>query len=912
MRQERLQGSSLFGRRTECEQLDTLVAGAASGRSGVLVLRGEPGVGKTALLGYLSDRVARWQVVRAVGVESEMELAYSGLHQLCAPLLDRLHLLPGPQRDALAIVFGRTTGPPPDRLLVGLGVLTLVSESAEREPLACVVDDGHWLDQASAQILGFVARRLLVERVVLVAAVRSGVGDGVLQGVPELRVRGLRDADARALLLENVYGPIDVAVCDQIVAESHGNPLALLELPRTWSTTELAGGFGLPRGGPVAGKIEQSYARRLFELPHETRLVVLTAAAEPLGDPVLLRRAAARLRLDSDTARPAADAGLLKVGARVEFSHPLVRSAAYRAATAEDRQRVHRALADATDAEADPDRRAWHSARATPEPDEVVATELERSADRAQARGGVAAVAAFLQDAVGLTVDPTRRTARALAAAEASLASGAVDAALRLLATAESGPLNELQQAQATLIRGHAVFAAGRAGEGAELLLRAAVALQPLDLALARDTFVLAWRAATIAGDLAGSDVLNEVCEAVRKLPPLTDEPRPADLLLDGMTLIRTAGRTAATPVLLRAAKAVATMAADDVLRWGSLSAAASGAIWDFDGMQAVAEREAQLAREAGALTGLPLHLSTLGLARAWCGDLAGASAVLEEVETASAVTGQPVAPAIALRLHALQGRQEEATIIIAAAMKEARDRRQGLTAAQAHWAAAVLYNGLGRYREATTSALHASSNTFEPWFSTWALPELVEAASRTGDIDVARDALARLVETTRPAGTDLGLGLEARCRALVGDGEQAEDSYREALQRLERTSVRTEVARAHLVYGEWLRRENRQSDARRELRLAQQLLETIGMEAFAERARRELTATGAKMRSRSVDVSVQLTAQEEQIAGLVRDGMSNAEIGARLFISPRTVEWHLRQVFAKLGIGSRRELAEA
>src|SRR6516164_1258519 len=401
----------LLGRRDECAALDRLVADVLAGASRVLVLRGEAGMGKSALLGYLSEQVAAeagrgggWRVASAVGVESEMELAYSGLHQLCAPLLDHLDDLPSPQRVALATVFGLSAGPAPDRFLVGLAALTLVAQAAEQQPLACIIDDAQWLDGASAQLLGFVARRLLAERVALVCAARTGIGDGVLAGLPALEIRGLSDGDARPLLLGHVHGPLDVPVADRILAESHGNPLALLELPRTWTAADLAGGFGLPAGQPVAGKIEHSYVQRLRLLPADTQLLVLAAAAEPLGDLGLLRRAAGDLGIEMEAAAPAVDAGLVQVRQRVEVAHPLVRSAAYRAAEAADRHRVHRALADATDALTDPDRRAWHRARATSGPDEQVAAELEQSAGRAQARAGLAAAAAFLTRAVELTV----------------------------------------------------------------------------------------------------------------------------------------------------------------------------------------------------------------------------------------------------------------------------------------------------------------------------------------------------------------------------------------------------------------------------------------------------------------------------------------------------------------------------
>ena len=869
------------------------------------MLRGEAGVGKSALLGYLSGRVAGWHVARAAGVESEMELDYAGLHQLCAPMLDRLGRLPAPQRDALATVFGRSAGPVPGRFLVGLATLTLVAEVAEQQPLVCLVDDGQWLDHASAQVLGFVARRLLAEPIAVVCAARTGVGDDVLAGLPELPVPGLGDSDARALLLANVPGPLDAAVCDQIIKESHGNPLALLELPRTWNVAGLAGGFGLPGRHPVAGKIEQSYIRRLQLLPSDTRLLVLAAAAEPLGDPVLLHRAAGTLGIDLAAAGPAQDGGLLELGGRVEFAHPLVRSAAYRSAAADDRHRVHRALADATVAETDPDRRAWHRARATPGPDEEAAAELERSAGRAQARGGVAAAAAFLQRSAELTADPARRAERALAAAQASFQAGAFGAALALLATAETGAFDEFQRARVDLVRGQIAFASGLASDAPPLLLKAARRLQPFDLELARETYLTAWGAASVAaGHPAGRGVLLEICRAVRALPPRPGAPRPLDLLLDGLALLSTDGHAAATPVLQRAAAALADIPVEDVLRWGWMATAASNAVWDNIGAHAISARQVQLIRDAGALAELPLYLSALGLASAWMGDFAGAASNIAEADSVAAATGSRFAPYTLLRLRALQGREAEAS----AAIERAAGGGPGV-ALYAQWAAAVLYNGLARYEEAAWSARQATSNTFEYWVSVWALPELVEAAMHAGDAELARDALGRLAETTQPAGTDFALGIEARSRALLSDGAAAGDLYHEAIERFSRTRLRPELARAHLLYGEWLRREGRRVDAREQLRTAHHLFDAIGMEAFAERARRELLATGEKARKRSPGTREELTPQEEQIARLAREGLSNPEIGAQLFVSARTVEWHLRNVFAKLGITSRRQL---
>jgi DNA-binding CsgD family transcriptional regulator len=838
-----------------------------------------------------------------------MELAFAALHQLCAPMLSRAERLPVPQRDALRTAFGIAAGPPPDRFFVGLAVLSLLSEVAGERPLVCVIDDQQWLDQASAQALGFAARRLAADPVGLVIAARDP--GAALAGLPELEVTGLGDSDARALLASALAGPLDARVADLIIAETHGNPLALLELPRGLTPAELAGGFGLPGAAPLAGAIEDSFGRQLEALPDQARRLLQLAAADPSGDRSLVWRAAGRLGIPVQAGAPAVEAGLVEFGGQVRFRHPLARLAAYRSAPLADRQQMHAALAEVTDLQADPDRRAWHRAQAAAGPDEEVAAELERSAGRAQARGGLAAAAAFLERAVLLTADPARHAERILAAAQASLQAGAFDKTLDLLTTAEARPLDEFQRARADLVRAHVAFASGLAGDAPPLLLKAARRLEPFDLELARETYLTAWVAVVFAGHLAGGDVLLEICRAVQALPPQPGTSRPIDLLLDGLALLTTDGRAAATPTLQRAAKALADMPIEDVLRWGWAASAAS-IVWDDEGWRATSARQVQLLRDAGALAELPIQLPALAIARAWIGDFAGAAALAAESDIVAAATGSPIAPFGLLRLRALQGREAEASALIASAIDQAAAGGQGMATTQANWAAAVLYNGLARYEEAAAAARQATSNTFEPWISMWALPELVEAASRGGDAESARDALERLAETTQPAGTDFALGIEARCRALLSDGAAADDLYREAIERLSRTQLRPELARGHLLFGEWLRREGRRVEAREQLHTAHDMFAAIGMEAFAERARRELVATGGKVRKRSAEMRDQLTPQEEQIARLARDGRTSAEIGAQLFLSARTVEWHLGKVFAKLGIGSRRELDAA
>ena len=904
--------TDLCGRRAECGVLDELLAGVRGGRSAVVVVWGEAGVGKTALLDYVVEAAADLRSVRAAGVESEMELAFAGLHQLCGPMLDRLGRLPGPQRDALRIAFGLEAGPAPDRFVVGLAVLSLLSEMAGDRPLVCVVDDVQWLDRASVQVLAFAARRLLAEAVLVIFAAREPGAD--LTGLPELMVEGLRHAEARELLGSVVQWPLDEQVADRIVAETRGNPLALLELPRGRSPAELAGGFGSPEAVPVPGRIQENFLRRVENLPGQTRLLLALAAADPTGDPALVRKAAGHLGLGVETAAKAEETELLDIGGQVVFRHPLMRSAAYLAVSPGDRRTVHAALAEVTDALADPDRRAWHLAQSTSGPDEEVAAELERSAGRARARGGLIAAAAFLQRSAVLTAEPGHRAERTLAAAQASLQAGAFDKALDLLAWAEARPLDELSSARMDVLRGQIAFSSGQGSDAPPLLLKAARRLESLNLEMAHETYRSAWMAALFAGRFAGAGDLTEVSRAALALPRPARPPGLAELLLDGLALLVTEGAGVAAPVLRRAVSAFASadVSAEDRIRLGWLGPAAASALWDDVRWRAILVRQVQVARAAGALDQLPINLSSLGTDAAWRGDFAAAGALIEETAAVCAATGAHSAPFVAMLIAALRGNEAEGVRLIEATITEAAARGEGIAVTYAHWAAAILYNGRGRYREALAAAEYASQQTPRLYMSMWALPELVEAAARCGNGQLAAETLERLAETARPGGTDFGLGIEARSRALVSEGAAAEGLYREAIDRLGRTQLRPELARAHLLYGEWLRREGRRMDARKPLREAYEMLTVMGVEGFAERARRELLATGENVRKRRAETASDLTAQEQQIARLARDGLSNPEISTQLFISPRTVEWHLRKVFVKLGISSRKQIRGA
>ena len=902
--------NSLRGRDVECAALDRLLDAVRGGESRALVLRGEPGVGKSALLQYLVGSASGCRVARAAGVEYEMELAHAGVHQLCAPVLDLRDRLPGPQRDALATAFGLNAGSPPDRFVVALAVLGLLAEVAEEQPLICVIDDAQWLDKASVLSLAFVARRLLAESVGLIFAVRDPSEMPELMGLDELQVGGLGEDDARALLDSTLPGRLDRRVRERIIAETHGNPLGLLELPRGLTPAELAGGFAIPDARPLTDRIERSFLRRLELFPVETRRLLLTAAAEPYGDVSLLWRAADRLELGPEAAAPAEAAGLIELGALVRFRHPLVRSAVYQAASSHERREAHQALAESIDADIDPDRRAWHRAQATRGSDEEVAGELVRSAGRAQARGGIAAAAAFLERAATLTPDPARRAERALDAAQAKLHAGAFEPAAALLAMAEAGPDDELRLARIDLLHAGIAFAMSRGNEAPPLLLAAARRLEKLDYELARETYLDAIAAGIFAGRLTRGPDLREIGDAARGAP-FPERPRLPDQLLHSLAVRLTDGNAPSASMMRQVLGALCDeeIPLEDALRWLWLGSVIAADLWDDEGWYVVATRHVTIARDAGALSELPRALDSLAVGLLIAGDLAAAASLFEEARTVCEATGSKPPRVGPLGLAAMRGQEREARAQIDALISEAVPRGQGAAVAVAHWYHALLCNGLGQYADALAAAQLAAAHQRVGGATKWGLVELVEAAAHSDAPQLASDALERLSETTQASGTDWALGVEARSRALLTEGDAAEKLYRVAIERLSGTRVRFELARAHLVYGEWLRRENRRVDAREHLRTAYDAFGRMGAEAFAGRARRELLATGETVRSRIDETRDVLTPQEAQIARLARDGFSNPDIGARLFISPRTVQYHLHKVFLKLDISSRNQL---
>jgi DNA-binding CsgD family transcriptional regulator len=900
----------LTGRDAHCREIDQLVTAIKGGHSTALVLRGEPGIGKSALLEYLAGHAAGCRVERAMGVESELELAFAGLHQLCAPMLGHLDSVPAPQRDALQTALGLSAGSAPDRFHVGLALLSLLSAAAEEQPLLCIVDDAHWLDRASAQVLAFAARRLGAESVGLVFAASQPTRE--LADLPTLVIDGLSAADARLLLDATFVGPIDAQVQDQIISEARGNPLVLLELPPGLTPSQLAGGFGVPGATGHAGSVEESFGRRVDALPDPTRMLLLIAAADPTGDAALVWRAAAWAGIGAEAATAAADAGLAEFGARVRFRHPLVRSAAYRSGSVQELRQAHRALAEVTDVQHDPDRRAWHRAQAAAGPDADTADELEQSADRARLRGGVVAAATFLERSAILTLAPDLRASRALAAADAKLQAGDLKAARELLAIAAAGPASDAGEAHVELLRARIEFAASRGSAAPTLLLAAAKHLESVDPELARSTYLDALSAGIFAGQLASTGSgLWEVARAALTAPPPRGPHRAPDLLLDGLAAYYTDGYAAGVPILRNALAAFRPgMSVDEELRWLWLACVTAVHVWDDHAWDRLSARYLALVRQSGAVGEHALALSMRAHRMLLGGQLTASESLVAQAQAATEATGGVLAPYGELSLAALRGDETAVVALVDAVSPDVTERGEGAGMTAVGMANALLFLGLGRYQEAVPAAQMATASPGTIGTPPWAIAELIEATVRTGKTDLAADAFERFADMTDASGSDWALGHQARARAQLSAGALADDCYREAIDRLTRTGMRICLARAHLLYGEWLRRERRRTDAREQLRTAFGMLDSMGVAAFAERARRELLATGETARKRSaVSPNDQLTAQEMQIARLAKDGLSNPEIGARLYISAHTVQYHLRKVFAKLGITARSQL---
>ena len=898
--------SALIGREHERSALDARLR-AVRKQGAALLIRGAAGAGKTALLDYAAGRASAFRVIRARGVESETELAYAGLHLFAASLLARSEGPHSPQRGAIEIAAGLRTGPQPDHFHVGLGLLKLLSDIAKAQPLLVIVDDVQWLDRATVQVLAFVARRLSAEPIVFLFAEREPVRTDEFDDVPELLLGGLPHAEVRTLLSLMIPGRLDEPVIERIIAETRGIPLLVHEMLRGISSAELAGGFGVP-SIPEPERFADGFLERTEQLPSDSRKLLLAAAAEPVGDPLLLWRSAALLDIPTAAAQPLESAGLLSLSPRVTFRRPALRSVVYGRASRTDRRDVHRALATATDPDSDPDRRAWHLAQAAVRPDEKLAGELERHAVTADHRGGLAARAAFLESAATLTLEPELRAERALAAAAVKHEAGDPAAAFRLLATAGMGPLNESRRVRLERLRAR-IAAVKRGNDGPALLLKAA-RLEEREPALAREAYLEALTAAIFAGRLSRGCSTADVAEAARMGPRAPEPARPIDLLLDGLVVRFTTGYAAAVGPLTRALQAFWRTGGDAAATGLHLAGHVAADLWNDEAWDALTTRELRLARGAGAVSALPYALSQRAIVDMHGGNLSAAAALIVEANAISTALGRPPLAHGSLLLAAWRGQDERALQTFEKAREEALAQGEGITLAAACYSTSLLYNGLGRYDEAFAAARDAVRRS-ELGLSGWTLVELIEAGARSDEPDAAARALERLSELTRRSGTDWALGIEARSRALLSDDRDAEALYRESIERLERSRIKVHLARAQLVYGEWLRRRRRRIDARAALRAASDMFVTMGADAFAHRAHRELLATGETARRRASDTGQGLTPQETQIAVLASERLGNGEIAAQLFVSRRTVEWHLRNVYAKLGITSRRELRQ-
>ena len=859
-------------------------------------------MGKSALLEQLVAAASQFQVVRAEGVEGEVDLPYAVLQRLCRSMSDAIGALPQPQSDALRVAFGLSSGGVPDRYLVGLAALGLLSEVAETQPVLCVVDDAQWVDSETTRALAFVARRLGADSVGLVFASRVIVE--VLEGVPELQLGGLSAADSSALLGSVLIGHLDDSVRERVLIETHGNPLALIELPRALTSAEAATGVIRQSHDSLTARIEESFRRQLEPLPAETRHLLLLAAAEPQGDPLLLVRAAAQLGLSVESGDPAEEASLFQIRERCSFRHPLVRSAVYGAATPGERRAAHGALAEATDAELDPDRKAWHRAQATAAPDEDVAIELERTAARAKSRGGVAAAGAFFERAALLTPDGARRAERMLAAAELMFEAGAYDSVQSLLRAVDDAQLDERHAARAQYLHAEVSRVLGGSRETVLELLAAAERLKRFDPLLAHKAHLEALWAAWFLGDPESLDV---VARALSE-SPASESGAIVELIVRGWAQRLEQGGHPAGTELLR--KATVALCEKPQLEESDLSlydgiVPVTVSLWDFDSWKTLMRRTVALARESGSLLALRPALHRWAEIKCVEGDLPAAAWAQAEADAIAEATREGVTATRASPwVSAWRLPEAEALRLI-----ELESSRLPYVHSAWDCARALILNAAGRY-EAALEAAQRSCDANPFGIFNWALPELIEAAARSGECERANVALESLVERTRLGSTDWCLGLEARSAALLSDDPAvAEPLYRQAIERLERAGIRTDLARAHLVYGEWLRRESRRIDAREQLHTAHDMLSAIGTELFADRTRRELSATGETARKRTDDTRGDLTAQESQIAQLASEGLTNPEIGAKLFLSPRTIEWHLRRVYPKLGIISRKEL---
>ena len=905
----------LLDRRDEREALDRVLEAARDGLSGVLVMRGDPGVGKTSLLEYAISSATGFRAARLQGVESEMDLPFAGLHRLLLPFLPRTSELPLPQRDAIEAAFGLALAPPPDRFRVGLAALSLLAEAAVDQPLLCVVDDVQWLDQESLAALGLVGRRLFADRIALVLTARLGHEDGgSLGGMPEIVVGGLPDDDATELLRLTVGGLVDRELAQRIIHETRGSPLGIVELVAGLTAEQLSGREVPPDPLPLSGRLEAHFLRQMGGLGAATQTWMLAAAAEPSGDVRVVDAAANRLGCSPEDALPAIAEGFFVRDPQPHFRHPLIRSAVYRGASDADRRRTHHALAAVTDPVRDPDRRAWHLAAATIGRDEAVATELVLAADRGRVRGGHSTAGLLLARAAELTPDADRRTGRLLAAVEAHLAGGSLPRAVALLDKVVDDIGHPYDRAQVRRLRGSIGYALGEAPGTASVLMDAARALDAFDRPLARATLLEALAAARVTGRFtAPGESERDVGRLARGMPlPRGVDPTVGDLFLDGYTTLFLEGHASAVPSLQRAISALRRLAdptTTEALMWLAVGCWAAGAIGDDEALHTFGTRLVDVARAQGAAVWLSIGLMFLAMSELLAGSVDEARAHFGERAEIMLAIGRP-ADVGELVVSAWTGREEVARREAMALSDHGTASGHGWILSFVEYAVAVLELGSCSYEAAFR--ISTKDYTDNPFLSMVTFPNLIEAAVRCGRREAAEVALGTYAPWALSSGTDASLGSLARSRALLAAGAEAEDLYRESIEHCERCRGDLQLARTRLLYGEWLRRRRRRTDAREQLRSAHDLFVRMGAAAFADRARVELAATGERARARTVDTGQELTPQEHQIALLASRGDTNPEIAATLFLSRWTVDHHLRTVYRKLGISSRRHLPQA
>ena len=898
--------SRLVGREGECAVLDELLVDVGSGRSRALVVRGEPGIGKTALLDDFCSRARDVVLIRSAANEAESALAFAGLHHLCSQLApEKLDPLPEPQRAAIRVALGQSARETPGPLLLGTGLLNYLADIAAERPVIAVIDDAQWLDGSTAQTLGFVARRLDAEAVGLIFAAREQVKH--LRGLPELVLSGLAPADAQALLATALLMPVEERVRERFIAETMGNPLAIVELCHALPELE-----EIPQPRDSRGlwaQLEESFERRLDTLSPSARQLALVAAAESLGDPVVVWRAADLLRIPRSSADELESTGLVGIGVRVVFRHPLVRSAIYRQAQPAARRLAHEAIAEGLHAGSE--YRVWHRALAAAGPAEEIAAELERSAGRATRRGGLGAAAAFLERAVLLSEDVESRGRRALVAAEAQLDAGQPSRAEEQISIAKLASQSDLDVGQREVLEARLASMRGRGRDAPTLLLTAAMRLDALGGSSTRDVYHRAMIAAIFAGRLSSGAGVADVAEAARSAP-MRGPPTLRDRYMRSIASLVVEGHAAAAPLareLVADLRAGEFSTPDDAALL-AMSIQLATILWDDEAWNDLASRGLKLARKLGCLDVLPIALCNQASTHVWQGEFMAASALVQQIRALSDATGVPelATPAMSVSVY---GSPESAFTLIGAARQAAADGGQGLIVTFSQITEAILCNSLGRYEDALRAAASAYADPF--LYNPYLLGEFLEAAARSGHPEQAAEARADLSARAAVAKTEWVRGIEARSEALFSEGVHAENLYRASIDHLQRTSMRVQVARGHLLYGEWLRREGRRVDARQRLRVACDMFGAMGALAFSERATRELAATGETVRKRTDRYATadELTVRERQIARLAAAGLSNREIGEQLFISHRTVGYHLAKVFTKLGVNNRALIRE-